>query len=364
MIGDIRTNIERQVEEEITASIEAQEGKNNSIRRWYNKTELTNDQIAKAIVRIYAQGVVIKQKWNDETTETTSKFVTVAIKLGNVLDEDASLKKRVRLGAWAADIMIDLNNVSIEMKKQDGKTVYYVAKGSNLEFNQLSRKIMLAYPDHYTYGRWVAPYNKELPIVKKMYKEDAINYTMEEIPMIYKGLNALGDTEWKINKFVFDVASSGIEGFTPEFVSDTDASKAHKSLPEKKRRAAGIADWIVKQRIEDQPDLSNNPKLLAYITRQAKEVADGKYKEMSSEAVSTISSHAKWTRFVDTMEYVSEVVDNKLKFCHNMDSRGRVYTIEHGISPQGSDVEKALLQFNVGVQWNENVSRKFSYSHS
>ena len=360
-ISIVRDNIESEIEAFIQSRIELLSGKNNVIRRWYNKTELTDRQIAKSITRHYAEGIIIKQKWDDRKVETTSKLVYVALAVGKELtDEGSSTRLKAQVGMFGADIVVRLGMIDIENRKLDGKTIGYLSKVDHKEFNKLSRKVMLAYPNEYKYGYWKEPYNKGLPIVKKIRKEDSIHYTQEQIPMVYRVLNALGSTKWHVNQFVFDVASGGLDGFTPDYIDAQDASKARRSLPEKMRIADGMVDWIIEQRIKDQPELKNNPKLLGWIKRQAHVTAAGRYKEMSFDAVTVISEYAKYFRFIEMMEYITEMVDQEFGFVYNMDSRGRFYTVQHGISPQGSDIEKAMLQFKTGTLWNDVVKRNMT----
>ena len=357
MINIIRDNVERHVAEHIGVYIDSLTGRNNVIRRWYNGCDLTDKEMASIIVRNYAKGVVIRKKWDSRHAESTKTVASVAIKCGSdLLDDDSQAKMSVKIGAFGLDVLMGLDMIGMEIVKEDNKTVYYLAKTAHTEFNQLARKVILAYPDDFKYGEWTEPRNNGLPIVKKMYRDDEIHYTIEQMPDVYRALNALGNTNWQIDEFVLQVALSGIEGFVPDYVSNEDVSVARKRIPVAKMRQGSTAKWIVEQNIQSIEGLSDNPGLLAYKKREALALAEGKFRENTHDDMKVISKHAQFTRFSEMLDYVMDIQGKYLKFCYNMDSRGRVYTVEHGISPQGSDIEKSMLQFKDGVQWSDEVA--------
>ena len=53
-----------------------------------------------------------------------------------------------------------------------------------------------------------------------------------------------------------------------------------------------------------------------------------------------------------SIEIAKNYTDKIIYFPHSYDSRGRVYPLPVGLSPQGSDAVKALLEYSEGWIWN------------
>lgn len=139
-------------------------------------------------------------------------------------------------------------------------------------------------------------------------------------------LNKLQSVQWQVNGKMLDTIRRVAQHFDMEEI----VSQADFPAPEK---PIWLQDGMKK---EDM-----GPALLEQFTQWKREKAEW-FTQMKLRGT-------KWGRFY-TATRVAEKFrhEDKLYFVYFMDFRGRKYVQSTGISPQGSDLQKALLRFAVG----------------
>lgn len=158
------------------------------------------------------------------------------------------------------------------------------------------------------------------------------------MPKVLKGLNQLQRTAWRVNTRVLDtVMAIAQRDNVGEIVSMRETAK-----PERPAWLEDVQDTASLDGVEQQ-------EFLAWKKSMAKWYTDRKL--MSTKYARFYSA----TRAAETFKDYDE-----LFFVHFADSRGRLYPLTYGINPQGSDLQKSLLQFAKGKRLhNENARRWF-----
>jgi DNA-directed RNA polymerase len=170
---------------------------------------------------------------------------------------------------------------------------------------------------------WTTPFSggyltNKVWMVKGVSKEYMQELATQPMPAVYDSLNAVQSTRWQINQPVLEIARQVWE--------------AGSSLGDLPRRD----DLPLPPRPED---IDTNEQALLDWKRKAAAV----YEENARQRSKRIAmSQVLWVaeKFVD---------EEAIWFPHNLDFRGRVYPIPTGgPSPQGDDIQKALLRFAEG----------------
>lgn len=146
-----------------------------------------------------------------------------------------------------------------------------------------------------------------------------------DMPMVLECLNALQAVKWQVNARVFEVvdAVSRIRN-VGEFALGEMEGKP--KLPE----------WLA-----EVGDRERTPE-------QEQEFLDWKAAMTAWYTQNKLQRTAK-QRFATAMRAAREYLPyDELYFVYFCDSRGRVYPMTQGLSPQGSDVQKGMLQFAEG----------------
>ncbi|WAW09976.1 hypothetical protein NB640_12270 [Oxalobacter vibrioformis] len=168
---------------------------------------------------------------------------------------------------------------------------------------------------------WSTPYNGgyytealKYPLIKTANKNYLQELEWVEMPMVYKAINALQNTPWKINRPVLRVIEecwqAGMRvGKLPSSNFLETPAKAHD--PDKDQEAH--KGW----------------------RREAAKVHDFNYRTTSKRVIAA-QRIAIARKFHDT---------DRFYFPHSLDTRGRAYPVSSVLTPQGDDVSKALLTF-------------------
>lgn len=147
-----------------------------------------------------------------------------------------------------------------------------------------------------------------------------------EMPVVFSAVNALQRTAWRINERVLSTVYEIAKNFsTKEIVSlnDTPAPNKPEWLKE---------DWTKAPRDEWPTDKLEEFKQWKRDTAEwhtQRKLLGARYARFYSA-----------TRAADMFKDYPEIY-----FVYFADSRGRLYPLTQGISPQGSDLSKALIQF-------------------
>ncbi|TXR49915.1 DNA-directed RNA polymerase [Phyllobacterium endophyticum] len=177
------------------------------------------------------------------------------------------------------------------------------------------------------------------PVVKgRMHDRQYVSTLRKaDMSLVYEGLNALQGTRWAVNKPIFDLMDAVAGRTTLGGLPDVDKEEPREplNLPENRD------DWTAS-------DLSHFREWKAYNAQVHK---DNFEKEQDVSVIAQAMETARQFRDVD-----------QFYFPWNFDSRGRAYPIARGLQPQGSDWQKALLQFAVGREYDE-VARYYLAFH-
>jgi len=145
-----------------------------------------------------------------------------------------------------------------------------------------------------------------------------------EMPFVYEGLNKIQDTKWRVNDRVLDVVQRLREaGSSLGGLPDGEP----EMLPQKH-------DWM-------------HNALPKEVQTDAQQVQLREWKKGASEVKARNNLRAsrliEWETAIQLAEQFR--VYPAIYFPHNLDFRGRVYPICSGLQPQGSDLQRGLLQF-------------------
>ncbi|HGL4259660.1 DNA-directed RNA polymerase [Burkholderia multivorans] len=148
-----------------------------------------------------------------------------------------------------------------------------------------------------------------------------------DMPNVREAINHLQSVKWRVNKRVLaaikDCARHGID-------MDEIISQAERPKPEK-------PEWLT-------PDMKKEDMTgdeLVEFSAWKRRMADW-HTQRKLEGT-------KWGRFYTTTRIADKFKDYpEIYFMYQADFRGRLYALTTGISPQGSDMQKAVLEFAEG----------------
>ena len=278
-------------------------------------------------------------------------LTTVCRIIGQALDQNATDKIQIKLGGRFINFLHLNKLVEIEQVRKDKTNliVYQVRciddKFKNwVDSHSREKRIsnITTKPDD-----WAKPFNRGVPIKKRMTSDEQHNYTIERMPLVYKALNALQNTEWTINSKILDVMVEGLPGFSPEIVDEASLGYAVQELIKVKQIAMSIEEKALYNEVE-----SKYPKYL--LAKWNKVAGQSYFHDKGKQYKDIVSEFSIRRAFVKTVETAARVENDTLYFQHNLDSRGRIYTLSDELSPQGPDYQKALLRFKNSGKVNED----------
>ena len=158
----------------------------------------------------------------------------------------------------------------------------------------------------------------------RRYLEELKNRGHEMKPL-YDAVNIMQDTEWLINKKVYNVIVKLIETDNP--LGKLPVNPQHIELPIK------------------PVDIETNKESLVRWKREASLV----YKERAK-------SKSKYIQVRQILEEARLLLDRSFFYPYQLDFRSRIYPKPAMLSPQGADYSRALLKFKYGKQMKENNS--------
>lgn len=167
-------------------------------------------------------------------------------------------------------------------------------------------------------------------LIKSRDRETCALMTVSQMPKVYRAVNALQKTQWKVNTEVLDVLQEvcerGLELAVPSTVP------LDKPLNPFETR-------------EDLKDLRGKELKEAVTAPEYDEFITWKRETRNwhDEERSRVSNVIDLARTRKIAEEYSEF--DTIYFVYSLDFRGRVYTKASGLSPQGRDMQKGLLRF-------------------
>ena len=239
--------------------------------------------------------------------------------VGQALIPEATEKAQIKIGGGFYNFL-DINEFVV--LHQESSSVYRVDLGEDEEFNQSianrahSRRVanITTHP-----GDWVKPFNRGVPIVKRLRPEDQDDYTIDKMPKVYRALNALGSTRWTVNSKMLQLMEDGFFGFSPE-VFDIDTTEAINTVVTTKRQSLRRADWY--------KDNTN------FNSREIRVRSKSMFKDGTKDARKTLGDAALADAFAITFELAYDVQGEDLYFQHNCDPRGRLFALSNYLTPQ------------------------------
>jgi DNA-directed RNA polymerase len=151
--------------------------------------------------------------------------------------------------------------------------------------------------------------------------------TDREMPVVLEALNHLQAVQWRVNKkmlkAVQDCAKHGID--MDEILSQAELPKPPKP------------EWLQEDMKKEEMTGDELNEFSAWKRRMADWHTERKLRG------------TKWGRFYTTTRTALKFADyERIHFMYQADFRGRLYALTTGINPQGSDIQKALLEFAQG----------------
>lgn len=172
-------------------------------------------------------------------------------------------------------------------------------------------------------GYWSEMMRYRAPFIKRLRKEEEDFVRSHDLSQVFDAVNSIQRTPWRVNKKILSVMrecwEKGIES----------------GLPKKHPIA------IPKFRVDTKPKDMDEAMFAEFLKWK------GQVSQLYTDEMSRTSKAFDAARAI-SMAGAYEQHD-KIWFVHQCDFRGRVYASTSGLSPQGPDYSKALLEFSNGV---------------
>lgn len=175
-----------------------------------------------------------------------------------------------------------------------------------------------------------------LPLIKLRNKRHLRKLTHKQMPEVYEAVNSLQRVKWQISERVLATANELMALGLPYALPSRNPSDWRERYP-----------CPVPAHLEDlrgeELKLALNPQQMEEF-REWKDIARQSYEEEQErvaavrEVVSTLGQANKYVSYP------------AMHFVYTLDFRGRVYCMGSRVSPQGGDLQKALLKFADGME--------------
>ena len=194
-----------------------------------------------------------------------------------------------------------------------------------------------------------------IPIVKKAERYGLLdNYTYTQMPSVYDCLNRLGRQGFRINNPLQHLMKTApVEfSFLPPLVSEEERKEALRSMNDITRKARFVEEvrfyemnkWLLEE-AEVEEQLANKIS-----KKQATEQAQDYYDTKIEPFQKVISNWSKRLDFDKICRLADEWGNSVINYLFNLDTRGRIYSVQNYLTPLGSDPAKALLIFEGSYQ--------------
>lgn len=158
-----------------------------------------------------------------------------------------------------------------------------------------------------------------------------------EVPL--RALNILQRRPWRINAEVLDA----VEAVSASFDVGEVLSQAELPKPP-------VPEWMTEDMTKEQMHGSQLAEFAAWKV------------EMREWYTNSKSRGVQWGRYYEALRVARQFRDVPFWFVYQYDYRGRAYANTRGVSPQGSDLQKALLMAADGVPINTPIARFWFYT--
>ena len=264
---------------------------------------------------------------------------------------------RDQIGAWLMEQLSRLGMLVMDLPKpgpgkRNALHVHLTADVHNA-INQIKTHFALSRPFYgpcveppldwtaWDQGGWHTPAMRRVlpyPVKARATVREKLQHM--EMPVVWKCLNTLQRTPWKVNREVLRVVDT--------VSRSRNIGELVMAPPEDKPTAP---EWF-----ETVGDGERTPE-------QEKEFADWKA-AMTGWYTTTKLQRTARQRFGTSLRTAREYEEYpEFFFVHFCDSRGRVYPMSQGITPQGSDVQKALIHFARGEPVTDPAALAWFFIH-
>lgn len=158
-----------------------------------------------------------------------------------------------------------------------------------------------------------------------------------EVPL--RALNILQSRPWRINGAVLDAVDAVGQRF------DVGEVLAQAELPKPL-----APEWLSEDMTKEQMHGGQLAEFAAWKI------------EMREWYTESKNRGVQWGRYYEAIRVARQFRDVPFWFVYQYDYRGRAYANTRGVSPQGSDLQKALLRSAVGVPINDPVAKFWFYT--
>lgn len=249
------------------------------------------------------------------------------------------ISKRVRIGLKLVELFITSTGLGkISKVSEKGNLTYFFSLSQEIinfiDYNdeELATMAFVNRPMVIPPKEWDAPIGggyyatlcRPIPFVRMPARDCRNLYGDVDMPKVYKAVNVIQNTAWRINRRVFDVAQQVLDWVNVPVGLD---------MPSKHPEEAPIRS----------AECDNNPEMqMAWRKEMVKHYQRENIRKSKRLSINAIMGLANSYKDFE-----------KIYFPHNLDFRGRIYPLTV-LSPQGSDFQKALLEFAEGKPLGEN----------
>lgn len=173
------------------------------------------------------------------------------------------------------------------------------------------------------------------PWMVKTYAQTRDDYLSAELRNEMAAVNALQRVPWRINRRLLEAVSAVAQ------VHDMEEIISQAELPKPRK-----PEWLAKGMTKEEMSESQQREFKKW----KREVSDWHTDERLR--------NSKHNRFYNAMRVARKFADyQSIYFVYFVDFRGRKYVQTTGVSPQGSDLQKALLEFGEGKPLHTKEAR-------
>ncbi|AID17660.1 RNA polymerase [Escherichia phage ECBP5] len=195
---------------------------------------------------------------------------------------------------------------------------------------------------------WTSPFtggfhteavSSTLHLAKVRNKRHLRKLTKEQMPAVYKAVNNLQKVRWRISERVLATANTLVELGLPYALPSKDESDWKEKNP------CPVPEYLQDLRGEQLKAALTASQWEAF--QEWKQLARQNYDEESERV-------ASFREVVRTLGQANRYVGfDAIYFVYTLDFRGRVYCQSSLVSPQGGDLQKALIKFADGMKLGE-----------
>lgn len=268
----------------------------------------------------------------------------------NKLEDSGEIQKwnpytkaqRTQVGLKFIELFISATGLGYLYKETEGLKRYYYfsldsAVSSYIDYQdeQIANSLFIRRPmvippndwANMTDGGYILDLDQKNCFIK-IPKAKAIKlYNDVDMPTVYKAVNAIQKTAWRINQNVLKVAQE-------------------------------VSNWVNLPQELDMPSREPSDKPIKPFDIDTNEEARKEYRVAMTHWYQRDNSRKGKRLLYDSLLSTAEAYKNfsAIYFPHNIDFRGRVYPMTT-LSPQGNDFGKGLLEFSEGIELGETGER-------